>query len=69
MDMMGLNAILDAWTAVLRGREDEVKPFVGFSHDPLAGLGKAKTNLPQKHVFADTLLIGLTWLCVISRRL
>jgi len=62
MDMMGLNAILDAWTAVLRGQEDEVKPFVGFAHDPLAGLSETKIKPLQTYVFADTLLIGLTWL-------
>lgn len=62
MDMMGLNAMLDAWTAVLRDQEDEVKPFVGFAHDPLAGLSETKTKPLQNYVFADTLLIGLTWL-------
>ncbi|RHZ55808.1 acetyltransferase sphE [Aspergillus thermomutatus] len=62
MDMMGLNAVLDAWSAVLRGQEDEVKPFVGFSHDPLAGLAETKNKPLQKYVFANTLLIGWTWL-------
>ncbi|OOQ85454.1 putative LysR family regulatory protein [Penicillium brasilianum] len=61
MDMMGLNAVLDAWTAVLDGREEEVKPFEGFSHDPLAGLGDTKARSVQKYVFADTLIIGWTW--------
>ncbi|KAK9600384.1 hypothetical protein V6Z92_000467 [Aspergillus fumigatus] len=60
-DMMGLDAVLDAWSAVLRGREDEVKSFVGFAHDPLAGLTESKTEPLQKYVFADTLLLGWTW--------
>ncbi|EAW13628.1 acetyltransferase sphE [Aspergillus clavatus NRRL 1] len=61
MDMMGLNAFLDAWTAVLRGHEDEVKPFEGFLEDPLANLSGMKTAPVQKYVFADILLIGWTW--------
>ncbi|GAB1194116.1 hypothetical protein APSETT444_003357 [Aspergillus pseudonomiae] len=61
MDMMGLDAVLDAWAAVLRGREDEVKPFVGFSDDPLAGLSESKSEPLQKYVFTDTLLVGWAW--------
>ncbi|EFQ96993.1 LysR family regulatory protein [Nannizzia gypsea CBS 118893] len=60
-DMIGLNDILDAWTAVLRGQEEQVKPFVGFSQDPLAGLSRTKSNSLQKYVFADTLLMGFAW--------
>ncbi|KAE8413502.1 hypothetical protein BDV36DRAFT_268182 [Aspergillus pseudocaelatus] len=61
MDMMGLDAVLAAWSAVLRGREDEVQPLVGFAHDPLAGLAESKSEPPPKYVFTDTLLIGWTW--------
>uniref|UniRef100_A0A093XJ26 Trichothecene 3-O-acetyltransferase n=2 Tax=Talaromyces marneffei TaxID=37727 RepID=A0A093XJ26_TALMA len=56
MDIMGLYSILQGWSAVLRGQEDEVPPFVGFDYDPLAGL--TKTTPPQPYVFADKLLIG-----------
>lgn len=61
MDMVGFNDILDAWTAVLRGQENRVKPFIGFFQDPLAGLSKTKTNQLQKYVFTDTLLMGFAW--------
>ncbi|KAJ9207338.1 hypothetical protein DTO164E3_612 [Paecilomyces variotii] len=62
MDMMGLHAVLEAWTAVLDGREQEVKPFEGFAHDPLAGLSETRTRVVQKYVFADTVIIGWAWL-------
>ncbi|KAI1505901.1 hypothetical protein F5X99DRAFT_427788 [Biscogniauxia marginata] len=39
LDGMGRRALFEAWTAVLEGREDEVLPFYGFDHDPLADLG------------------------------
>ncbi|KAJ5766285.1 uncharacterized protein N7511_003901 [Penicillium nucicola] len=38
-DAQGFGTILKGWTAVLRGREDEVPVFQGFSTDPLASLG------------------------------
>lgn len=38
MDASGRASLLKAWTAVLRGREDEVPPFHGFFEDPLADL-------------------------------
>ncbi|KAK3317261.1 LysR family regulatory protein [Cercophora scortea] len=63
MDMMGMHAIMEAWTAVLRGEEDKVKPFEGFAHDALAGLGKPTVTAPlQKYVFTDTLLVGWSWI-------
>jgi hypothetical protein len=62
MDMVGFNDFLEAWTAVLREEEGKVKPFIGFGHDPLAGLDTTKTRPLQKYIFADTLLIGWMWL-------
>lgn len=62
MDMMGLNTVLDAWITVLCGQEDQVKPFIGFSHDPLAGLKDTKPKLLPKYVFAETLLMGWAWI-------
>jgi hypothetical protein len=56
MDAMGLASLFQAWTAVLRGKQDEVPLFVGFNHDPLASLSKA--TLQQRYVFADNLLKG-----------
>ncbi|KAG5926952.1 hypothetical protein E4U42_002771 [Claviceps africana] len=66
-DMMGLKAILTAWTAVLCGREDLVEPFVGFSEDPLAGLGKRKNDCKPKYVFSDMLITGWSWILFLLR--
>lgn len=38
MDASGRASLLNAWTAVLRGCEDQVPPFCGFLQDPLADL-------------------------------
>ncbi|PKS12300.1 hypothetical protein jhhlp_001600 [Lomentospora prolificans] len=38
-DAMGRSEFLHAWMAVLDGREDEVKPFLGFDTNPLQELG------------------------------
>ncbi|KAG5932552.1 hypothetical protein E4U53_001270 [Claviceps sorghi] len=66
-DMMGLKAILTAWTAVLCGREDLVEPFVGFAEDPLAGLGQKKSECRPKYVFSDMLLTGWSWFLFVLR--
>lgn len=60
MDIMGLHSILQGWSAVLRGQEDEVPILVGFNHDPLAGLSETKPSQP--YIFADKLLLGVSWL-------
>lgn len=60
MDTMGLHSILQGWSAVLRGQEDEVPILVGFNHDPLAGLSETKPSQP--YIFADKLLLGVSWL-------
>lgn len=61
-DMMGLKDIMDAWTAVLNGQEDRVKPFAGFSDDPLSGLSKAEAAITPKYIFSDLLLQGWNWI-------
>lgn len=61
-DMMGLSAILEAWTAVLNGKEDQVKPFLAFSHDPLQALSQLKVNPEVRYRFADLLLAGWSWI-------
>lgn len=38
MDASGRASLLNAWAAVLRGREDQVPPFLGFFKDPLVNL-------------------------------
>ncbi|KAI1807061.1 hypothetical protein F4811DRAFT_64783 [Daldinia bambusicola] len=40
LDAMGRKELLDAWIAVLEGREDDVKPLLGVLQDPLEPLGK-----------------------------
>ncbi|KAF2158980.1 hypothetical protein M409DRAFT_30514 [Zasmidium cellare ATCC 36951] len=44
LDGMGRKALLDAWSLVLQGREDEVSEFHGFDEDPLATLGTNPTE-------------------------
>ncbi|KAI1340082.1 hypothetical protein F5Y15DRAFT_423498 [Xylariaceae sp. FL0016] len=39
LDAMGRKALLDAWIAVLEGRDDDVLPLHGFDKDPLENLG------------------------------
>ncbi|KAI2614885.1 hypothetical protein GGR54DRAFT_632530 [Hypoxylon sp. NC1633] len=39
LDAMGRRALLDAWIAVLEGRDDDVKPLHGVFRDPLEKLG------------------------------
>jgi hypothetical protein len=57
-DMMGLSAIFDAWTMVLNGEEDQVKPFLGFSDDPMRKLSQMKLQPSVKYRHADMLLTG-----------
>lgn len=44
MDAMGKKALLNAWTLILQGRDDEVVPPQGDGGDPLADLGKNPTE-------------------------
>ncbi|KAI1103614.1 hypothetical protein F4804DRAFT_333162 [Jackrogersella minutella] len=39
LDAMGRKELLDAWIAVLEGRDDDVKPLYGIFQDPLEPLG------------------------------
>ncbi|KAI0149969.1 hypothetical protein F4776DRAFT_659859 [Hypoxylon sp. NC0597] len=39
LDAMGRKELLDAWIAVLEGRDEDVKPLHGVLHDPLESLG------------------------------
>ncbi|KAK1519533.1 uncharacterized protein CCOS01_11184 [Colletotrichum costaricense] len=49
-DGIGRQELLTAWTAILEGRDDDVKVFHGFDTDPLAELGK---NTAEPFVLAD----------------
>lgn len=49
LDAMGRRALLDAWVAVLEGRDEDVKPLYGVFEDPLESLG---TNPQEPYVLA-----------------
>jgi hypothetical protein len=57
MDIGGVAAIFQAWTAILHGREVEVPIFHGFSKDPQAQL--SETTPQEKYVFSGKVLKGL----------
>lgn len=48
LDGMGRKALLDAWSLVLQGREDEVLPMHGVETDPMTTLGTHPTE-PYQH--------------------
>ncbi|RYP29907.1 hypothetical protein DL767_006506 [Monosporascus sp. MG133] len=50
LDAMGLHELLTAWTAVLEGRDGDVKPSHGVDHDPLATYGSEPR---EPYVLAD----------------
>ncbi|KAH9228049.1 hypothetical protein K456DRAFT_1774996 [Colletotrichum gloeosporioides 23] len=52
-DALGRQELITAWTAMLDGRENDIKPFHGFDDDPLADLG---TKPKEEYVLADKLL-------------
>ncbi|KAL7814937.1 hypothetical protein V8C44DRAFT_324877 [Trichoderma aethiopicum] len=58
MDALGKKALLDAWTLMLQGREDEIISPHGGDSDPLANLGKYPTE-PHKLAFWRLSMVGL----------
>jgi hypothetical protein len=60
-DMMGMGSILNAWTAILHGQEDQVPPFIGFDDDLLVSVTEATP--PDKHVLWEKQLRGLSATC------
>jgi hypothetical protein len=67
LDVMGRNALLRAWAAVLDGREKDVPDFVGYDTDPLNELGKVRSEKSQdknelreeKYILKDKKVRGL----------
>ncbi|KPM36043.1 hypothetical protein AK830_g10522 [Neonectria ditissima] len=49
-DAMGKKAIIEGWTLMLQGREDEIAVPIGYDTDLLASLGKHAT---EPHLLAD----------------
>ncbi|OKP11763.1 hypothetical protein PENSUB_2629 [Penicillium subrubescens] len=60
MDASGRASLLNAWAAVLRGREDQVPPFLGFFKDPLADLNAQPPF--EWFVRSQWMLILMQWL-------
>ncbi|KAJ5270573.1 hypothetical protein N7497_008657 [Penicillium chrysogenum] len=60
MDASGRASLLNAWTAVLRGCEDEVPAFCGFLQDPLADLDAQP--LMEWFVRSRWMLMILQWI-------
>ncbi|TFB01512.1 hypothetical protein CCMA1212_006195 [Trichoderma ghanense] len=58
MDVLGKKALLDAWTLMLQGREDEIVSPQGGDSDPLADLGKYPTE-PHKLASRRLSMFGL----------
>lgn len=56
MDAMGFTALLKGWTAILRGREDQVPPIMDAGEDPLATIHQMTAS--SKYVLADRVLKG-----------
>ncbi|KAI1448577.1 hypothetical protein F5Y02DRAFT_274756 [Annulohypoxylon stygium] len=56
LDAMGRRTLLDAWTAVLERREEDVKPLAGVLDDPLETLG---SNPEEPYVLAHRRLTPL----------
>ncbi|KAH8690015.1 putative LysR family regulatory protein [Talaromyces proteolyticus] len=66
-DAMGIVALLRAWTAVLRGEDEKVPPFVGFdkTDDPIETLHK---EIPaSKFVLANRVVKGLEFFKFVVR--
>ena len=62
-DLMGCKALLDAWSLILQGRDDQVPSLHGIDTDPLATLGTRSTE-PYEHVdkqlsIGQSLIFGL----------
>lgn len=55
MDATAVSSLLNAWTLVLDGREDEVPPICNFDTDPMAELG---VQPEEKHVLQEEQLGG-----------
>ncbi|KAJ5887881.1 hypothetical protein N7495_007922 [Penicillium taxi] len=60
MDASGRASLLSAWAAVLRGREDQVPPFLGFLQDPLADMNAQP--LLEWFVRSQWILMLMQWL-------
>jgi hypothetical protein len=59
MDVMGQQALLNAWSMVLAGRESEVPPVLGARDDILGALIDAPAQKSEEHVLKSKQLKGL----------
>ncbi|KAI5365964.1 putative transferase [Septoria linicola] len=56
LDAVGRQSLLEAWIAVLEGREQDVPPIIGFKDDPALNMGK--TSKPEQHVLYKRMITG-----------
>lgn len=61
IDDMGLATFLAAWSAVLRGQEDEAPDFLGFDEDPLRYLTNGYPgSTPESNYLSGKMLKGFS---------
>lgn len=59
-DAVGQTALLEAWIAVLEGREEDLPPYLGYDSDPFDAF-EGRTP-PEKFLFYHALLTGVGFL-------
>ncbi|TLD16134.1 uncharacterized protein PgNI_02208 [Pyricularia grisea] len=69
MDGSGLGTLTQAWTAVLRGEDDSLPPFIGYEHadDPLAALRQQRPG--SDYVLAQKALKGWGFFIFVVRQM
>lgn len=63
-DALGQQSLLKAWTAVLKGREEDVPEFEPLGKDPVHEI--AKEGDPKKHVLYKYVLTGFWFMCFVA---
>ncbi|KAF2771089.1 lysR family regulatory protein [Teratosphaeria nubilosa] len=58
-DALGQASFLQAWIALLNGREADVPPVVGYDKDPFDKVGTQVQ--PEKYILRDSILTGWRW--------
>lgn len=56
-DALGRQSLLQAWQAVLNGRDDEVPAFIPYEEDPIVGLADGAD--PRDHILYGFALTGI----------
>ncbi|RLL97458.1 hypothetical protein CFD26_102971 [Aspergillus turcosus] len=66
-DASSVGYILTAWTAIIRGQEDEVPKFLGYDQDPLASFGQH--GEPKKFVYHNRIISSLGMVAIVANYL